>query len=456
MHHIASDPISSTAMDLEIEALKEKISQLEIENKALRDAQTCQVSPLRQDVAEEIPSHLPMSLPEYRRYGRQMIVPGFGSLSSQLKLKNSSILVIGAGGLGCPALLYLCGAGIGKIGILDNDTVDESNLHRQVLHTTDSVGMLKCDSAKKFLSRLNPHVELLTHPVRLSNENAFDIVAQYDLVVDCTDTPATRYLINDVSVLLGKTIVSGSGVKSDGQITILNYKNKGPCYRCFHPKPPTPDSVPTCSDAGVLGPAIGLTGIALATETIKVLIDYYQDKFSPFIAMYSAFPQQTMRVFKMRGRQRTCAVCGDKPTISKEQIQSSVIDYAAFCGVVTYDAIPAENRKSVHELAEKLQANASLLVLDVRPKDQFEIAHLPNALNIDWERTLSKADAIDEYLPPNFSKEKDEVFVMCRYGNDSQLAARRLISELGFRNVQDVRGGINKWSLEIDRNVPIY
>ncbi|KAM9928440.1 hypothetical protein OXX80_010013 [Metschnikowia pulcherrima] len=305
-------------METEIENLRKKVAELEAENRRLKGEQLTENSAENNVLVNETDTALPMSLEEYRRYGRQMIVPGFGSLESQLKLRNAKVLVIGAGGLGCPALLYLCGAGIGKIGILDNDVVDESNLHRQVLHTTTSVGKLKCDSAKEYLQRLNPHVDLATHPVRLSNENAFQIISMYDLVVDCTDTPATRYLINDVCVILGKTIVSGSGVKTDGQITILNYKNTGPCYRCFHPKPPTPDSVPTCSEAGVLGPAIGLTGIALATETIKVVSDYYKDNFTPFIAMYSAFPQQTMRVFKMRNRQASCAACGDQPSISKK------------------------------------------------------------------------------------------------------------------------------------------
>lgn len=456
-------------MDQEIETLRQKIARLESENRELRSAARLQhetrvLTPNSSHLAPEIAPEtapetvpeLPMSLEEYRRYGRQMIVPGFGSLEAQLKLKAAKVLVIGAGGLGCPALLYLSGAGIGKIGILDNDTVDESNLHRQVLHTTDSVGMLKCESARRFLLRLNPHVDFTTYPTRLSNENAFEIIRQYDLVVDCTDTPATRYLINDVLVLLGKPIVSGSGVKTDGQITILNFENTGPCYRCFHPKPPSPESVPTCSDAGVLGPAIGLTGISLATETIKVLTGYYKNNFSPFIAMYSAFPQQTMRVFKMRGRQRNCAVCGEAPSILQKGIESFAIDYSAFCGLVAYDVIPKEIRKSVHDLAKQLKENPQLVLLDVRPKDQFQITHLEKSINIDWERTLSKANSIDSQLPQDFDKETDEIYVMCRYGNDSQVAARKLILELGFKHVNDVKGGINRWSLEVDQNVPIY
>ncbi|KAF8004143.1 hypothetical protein HF325_001591 [Metschnikowia pulcherrima] len=250
-------------METEIENLRKRVAELEAENRLLKGEQLTENSAKNNVLVNETDTALPMSLEEYRRYGRQMIVPGFGSLQSQLKLRNAKVLVIGAGGLGCPALLYLCGAGIGKIGILDNDVVDESNLHRQVLHTTTSVGKLKCDSAKEYLLRLNPHVDLATHPIRLLNENAFDIISMYDLVVDCTDTPATRYLINDVCVILGKTIVSGSGVKTDGQITILNYKNTGPCYRCFHPKPPTAVLSSHVLGGGRVGPCYWPYGYSL-------------------------------------------------------------------------------------------------------------------------------------------------------------------------------------------------
>lgn len=391
-------------------------------------------------------------LEEYRRYGRQMIVPGFSSLEGQLRLKKLKILVVGAGGLGCPALLYLCGAGIGSIGIVDNDTVDVSNLHRQVLHTTEKVGMLKCESAKLYLNKLNPNVEVIPHPTRLTNENAFQIVSQYDLVVDCTDTPATRYLINDVSVICRIPIVSGSGVKADGQITVLNFANSGPCYRCFYPKPPKPESVSTCGDAGVLGPAIGLTGVALAVETIKVITGYYGDTFKPFLAMYSAFPQQNMRLFKMRGRQANCVSCGTKE-ITRDAIESGRIDYAAFCGTLSSNGLPESSRISAKELKLKLPQNP--VVIDVRPKEQFNMVSLPGLVNIPWEYNLANKDNIDDYLPPNIDKNTSEVLVICRYGNDSQLATRKLM-DMGFQDVKDVKGGINKWSTDVDPNFPVY
>lgn len=434
---------------MNIADLQRRVQQLEHENALLRAA----LPPREAPVPSKTPSSSQggLSLEEYRRYGRQMLVPGFGSLPAQLRLKNARVLVVGAGGLGCPALLYLCGAGIGTLGILDNDTVDISNLHRQVLHT--SVGMLKCDSAKRHLAAMNPHVALVTHAVRLDNDNAFGIVANYDVVVDCTDTPATRYLINDVCVLLQKPLVSGSGVRTDGQLTVLNFQG-GPCYRCFYPQPPRPDSVSTCSDAGVLGPAIGLTGVALATETIKVLSGYYEDGFSPFLSMYTAYPQQQMRVFKMRGRQVTCAACGDQPSITRAAVESHEVDYAAFCGSVSYPDLPPGVSISPGDAKAAIRDDVTAVVVDVRPKEQFLITSLPGSVNIEWEHVLSKADDISLYLPQAFDSTKDTLFVICRYGNDSRCAARKLL-DMGF-NVRDVLGGITRWSAEVDPSIPVY
>lgn len=438
--------------------IRQRLEQLELENSRLKQENAS----LKQSLPQPVNSSQDFtkidanfSLDEYKRYGRQMIVPEFGSLKSQIKLKNSKILVIGAGGLGCPAILYLSAAGVGKIGIVDDDTVEVSNLHRQVLHTTDNVGMFKCESAKKYVNKLNPHVEVETYACRLSNSNAFDIIRQYDLVLDCTDTPATRYLINDVSVICSKTIVSASGLKSEGQLTILNFNNKGPCYRCFHPNPPKPETVTTCADGGVIGPAIGLVGITMAMETIKLLTGFYTDNnFVPFLSQYSGFPQQTLRVFKMRGRQKTCAVCGDSSSITEQSITLNAIDYASFCGKINPNVLDNQFRITPKELQENRDARTVLL--DVRPKEQFEITALANSINIPWNPDLIKAESIDQYLPDAFSKEADKVIVICRYGNDSQVAAKKLIEEFNFANVLDVKGGINRWSDEIDPTVPKY
>lgn len=424
-------------MDLQdrMDSLENQVKHLKIENESLKAS-----------------TKSSLSLEEYKRYGRQMIVPEFGALKSQLNLKNAKILVVGAGGLGCPALLYLSGAGIGEIGIVDNDTVDESNLHRQVLHTTDKVGMLKCDSAKSVINKLNPHVKVVTHPVRLQNDNAFEILEKYDLILDCTDAPAVRYLINDVAVILGKTIISGSGLKSDGQWTILNFNNQGPCYRCFHPKPPAANSVTSCQDGGVIGPAIGIIGLNMAMETIKVLTGHYDDNFKPFMGAYYGYLFQQYRTFKMRGRQKSCEVCGDNPTITRHKIELNELDYHAFCGRVEPVSIPDNLRVSVKQYKD---TKSKHVLIDVRPKEQFDIVSLPQSINIPWGNEFLKLDLLDPILPEGTTKQ-DDIFVVCRFGNDSQNAAKTIHDKFGFENVKDIRGGLNKWSDEIDPSFPKY
>lgn len=433
--------------------LQLRIKQLEEENRRL-------VNELQREKKRNIkyePSNDPdFSLEEFRRYGRQMIVPEFGSLPAQRKLKNAKVLVVGAGGLGCPTLLYLTAAGVGKIGIVDNDTVDVSNLHRQVLHTSDKVGMLKCDSAKEYLDRLNPHVDIITHPIRLDNNNAFGIFGEYDLIVDCTDAPAIRYLINDVAVLSGKMIVSGSGVKTDGQFTILNFNNTGPCYRCFYPQPPNPESVSTCGDAGVFGPAIGLIGISLATETLKVLTGHYDETFKPFLAMYTAYPLLVLRQFKMRGRQAACKVCGTQPTISKQVIESGEINYDHFCGFVNSNVLTPAQRIDAEEAQKCMKADDRAVLLDVRPFDQYQIANISGSINIDWVLRLSRLESDESIFPETFDKKNDQVYVICRYGNDSQLATKKLAEDFGVAHVRDIKGGINKWSETVDQKLPKY
>lgn len=426
--------------------LRLKIQLLELENERLKQLKSkeCTLYPKVNEY---------FSLDEYKRYGRQMIVPQFGSLESQKKLKKSKILVVGAGGLGSPALQYLSATGVGTIGILDDDIVDISNLHRQVIHQTGAVGTYKCDSAKSFIKNINPHVNVITHPIRLSNDNAFEVISQYDLVLDCTDHPAVRYLINDVCVLLGKTIVSGSGLQADGQFTILNFENRGPCYRCFYPQPPSPSSVTSCVDGGVIGPAIGMVGIAMAMETIKILTGYYtKENFSPFLSSYSAYPHQQIRRFKMRPKQASCIACGTNREITKEKIEIGEIDYVAFCGKVTYEPLDQKHRVSVIDYNSMLHLGKNHTLIDVRPQEQYNITKLPNSVNIEWDPAFRKLDSLEEYLPVTKS---DDIYLVCRYGNDSQLAAKKL-HDLGYKNAKSIDGGIDKWSDVIDPSIPKY
>lgn len=441
------------------ERLIERVKALESENKSLRALQS---SPLNivsdtKDLPHESARDDLLTLDEYKRYGRQIIVPTFGSIGGQMSLKRSRILVVGAGGLGCPALLYLAAAGVGHIGIIDNDRVDTSNLHRQILHSQETLGMLKCESAKRNLQKLNPFVEIKLYPFLLSNDNAFEIFEKYDVILDCTDTPATRYLINDVCVLIGRPLVSGAGLKSDGQLTILNLKENWPCYRCLYPKPPDPGSITSCSEGGVIGPAIGLVGISMALETIKIVTGFYNNADSkPFMLVYSGYPLQQYRLFKIRNRQPNCSVCGSNPDITKEDIRDNIIDYGLFCGKLNPNVLDSKLRVSVQDYNKYMKERKEHLLLDVRPKEQFDIVHLPHSINIQWDSELRKENNIDSKLPVNFDKDKTPVFVICRYGNDSQLAAKKLIEEMHFKSVKDIQGGISKWSEIVDPSMPQY
>lgn len=435
------------------EELLNQIKELKLENSKLQDK-------LKDNESKKADEKYSLSLEEYRRYGRQMIVEETGGLEGQIKLKNSKVLVIGAGGLGCPALAYLAGAGIGTIGIVDNDIVDSSNLHRQILHYTDKVGILKCESAKQYLNRINPNVDVITYPVRLNASNAFEIFHAYDLVLDCTDTPITRYLVSDVAVNLGITVVSASGLGVEGQLSILNFKNVGPCYRCFYPTPPSPNSVSSCQEGGVIGPCIGLIGVMMAVESIKLILDIYTvENFEPFLMLYSGFPKQTLRTFRMRGRKENCRCCGSNPTITRESIESNEMNYELFCGARNYNVCEPHERMTVKGFYDNFNGRDrdSYVFLDVRPKHHYNISHFPHTHNIPVKDLKNMNGSIDQLRKeiPDLNKDT-EVVVMCRYGNDSQIATRLLKDEFKIGNVKDIQGGFFKYIDEIDPTIPKY
>ena len=431
------------------DAILEELESLKLENARLRKQ-------LEGKHADE----LPMSLQEYQRYGRQMIVEGTDSLMGQLKLKNAKVLVVGAGGLGSPCLPYLAGAGIGQIGIVDNDDVEASNLHRQVLHDTTKIGVLKCESAKQVLNKLNPHVNVKTYPVRLDHSNAFKIFDGYDIVMDCTDTPLTRYLISDVAVNLGITVVSASGLGTEGQLSILNFKNRGPCYRCFYPSPPPPNLVSSCQEGGVIGPCIGIVGTMMVVETLKLIYGIYtSESFEPFLMMYSGFPQQSLRTFKMRGRQKSCSCCGSNPIVTKENIESGSINYELFCGKRNYNVCSAEERMTVHQYENDFMKKDkhNHILIDVRPRHHYDISHFPHSINLpikklkDMNGSMNK---LQEAIPQ--VKKDTKIIVFCRYGNDSQIATRLLRDDFKIQDVKDVQGGFFKYIDEIDTSIPKY
>ncbi|KAH8822922.1 hypothetical protein DL96DRAFT_1619837 [Flagelloscypha sp. PMI_526] len=390
-------------------------------------------------------------LEDYQRYGRQMILDGFG-LEGQLKLQRASVLVVGAGGLGCPALQYLCAAGVGKLGIIDHDVVELSNLQRQILHSTESLNMTKVQSAALSLNRINPTVQVEAMAEGLTPENAIRVITPYDVVLDCTDNAPTRYLLSDSCVALRKPLVSGAAQRFEGQLCIYNLHNTGPCYRCFFPRPPAQDTVGTCADTGVLGAVTGIIGNLQALETIKLLTGFSEPMNT--LLLYSALSPTPFRTIKLRPRKPGCSGCAQP----SEQIASiSETDYIQFCGGPPPDwetrgmSSGVNLRVNVHELAEVLKnETGQYRMIDVRPRVEFGICHLPGSINIPIQELVAN--------PASFTSEVD-TYIICRLGNDSQIAAELLQSDkpLGQgKFVKDVKGGLRAWSKYIDPAFPVY
>lgn len=371
-----------------------------------------------------------------------MLVPEFG-ISGQLDLRSQRILVVGAGGLGSPAIQYLAGAGVGHISIIDDDTVETSNLHRQTIHA-GNVDVAKAESAAEFVRKLNPCISVTPIVARLSPHNSFSIFKSHDLVLDCTDGPAVRYLINDTAVLSGIPVVSASALKTEGQLSIYNY-NGGPCYRCLFPIPPPADAVQTCGDGGILGPVVGIMGLSQAMEAIKLLTGFYKESFTPFLMLYSAYNFPQWKSVKVRKRQKTCSVCGDEPSISQELIEAGKVDYSEFCGSPSQVLLEEQQRITPGEYSEILSTKHVLL--DVREKPQFDITSLPSSINIPWSELKHKEEV-------DLQADGSPVYVVCRYGNDSQNAVDKL-QKLGI-TAKDIKGGLYAWSKDVDDGFPIY
>ncbi|KAG1520751.1 hypothetical protein G6F52_007371 [Rhizopus delemar] len=330
---------------------------------------------------------------EIFRFGRQLVTPKFG-YEAQLKLRNKSFLIVGAGGLGAPAALYLGAGGVGRLGIVDHDVVDINNLHRQVIHTEARRGVNKAVSAAT-------------------------TVKSYDIIIDATDNIATRYLLSDAGVLAGKPVVSGSALRTDGQLTIYNYNN-GPCFRCLHPTPPPAAAVGRCVDNGVLGVVPGIIGILQALEAIKVAIGSAALS-DPSFLIFSAMSNPMFRTMRLRQKKKDCAVCGENPTITE------LIDYVQFCqgqandDIVDEVILKREERIDVDEYNEIIEKGKPHLLVDVRPKIQYDICHLPNSLHIPIEELPKEMHKVKEAMKEQNVTDKD-VFVVCRLGNDSQIA----------------------------------
>jgi adenylyltransferase/sulfurtransferase len=376
---------------------------------------------------------------EIRRYSRHLILPEVG-LSGQKKICSTSVLCIGAGGLGSPIAMYLAAAGVGKLGILDFDSVDFSNLQRQIIHGTEDVGRPKTQSASETIKSINPNVEVVVYNARISSENALDILRPYDIVVDGTDNFPTRYLTNDACVLLKKPNVYGSIFRFDGQASVFAPHLGGPCYRCLYPEPPPPGMVPSCAEGGVLGVLPGIVGTIQATEILKLALG----KGSSLIGRLLLFNALDMkfRELKLR-RDPKCPVCGDNPTITE------LIDYEQFCGVMPESEAPDANpdEVSVHEMKRAMQdPKLGIKVIDVREPDEYDIAHV-NGIPLFPMSTLQQRFT---ELDPN-----QQYYIHCKSGVRS-LRALQFLREQGFKYVKSVKGGISAWSDEIDHSVPKY
>lgn len=372
---------------------------------------------------------------ELGRYHRHIIMPEVG-LEGQKKLKNAKVLCVGAGGLGSPLALYLAAAGVGRLGIVDFDTVEASNLQRQIIHSTDFVGKKKLESAKARLNGLNPNVEVVCHEERLNSQNALALFKQYDVIADGTDNFPTRYLVNDACVLTGKPNAYGSIFRFEGQASVF-WAEKGPCYRCLYPEPPPPGLVPSCAEGGVLGVLPGVIGTLQAVETIKIILGIGK----PLIGRLMLFDALSMewRSLKLR-KNPDCPVCGKNPTVK------SLIDYEAFCGLKTEKPMTAsKNEMSVEDLKAKLDAKDGFVLLDVREPHEYEIAKIPGSKLIPLGTLPEHLDELDK---------SKEIVVHCKMGGRSARACDILRSK-GFTAI-NVAGGINAWSERIDPTVPTY
>jgi adenylyltransferase/sulfurtransferase len=376
---------------------------------------------------------------EIRRYSRHLILPEVG-MAGQKKLRSTSVLCIGAGGLGSPIAMYLAAAGIGKIGIVDFDIVDYSNLQRQILHTDADVGRPKTQSAKETINALNPHVEVVLHNVRLSSANALEIIRPYDIVVDGTDNFPTRYLTNDACVLLKKPNVYGSIFRFEGQASVFAPHLGGPCYRCLYPEPPPPGMVPSCAEGGVLGVLPGIVGCIQATEILKLALGKGTSLVGRLI-LFNALDMK-FRELKLR-RDPACPICGDHPTIKE------LIDYEMFCGILPEPAEPVGNpdEVTVQDMKKALDDPClNIKVVDVREPDEYEIAHVEGVPLLPLSQLGQRFTELD----PN-----QQYYLHCKAGVRS-LKALHFLREQGFKYLKSVKGGIGAWSDEIDHDVAKY
>ncbi|XP_029983549.1 adenylyltransferase and sulfurtransferase MOCS3 [Sphaeramia orbicularis] len=444
--------------DREIAALKCKLAQLEKSHAPALElhGKVTPLTPLRAKPA--------LSNEDIMRYSRQLLLPELG-VKGQLNLSKTSVLVVGCGGLGCPLAQYLAAAGIGRLGLLDYDEVELSNLHRQVLHGEENQGHAKALSAASAVRRLNSTVECIPYHLQLSPENALQLIQQYDIVADCSDNVPTRYLVNDACVLSGKPLVSASALRMEGQLTVYNYRG-GPCYRCLYPLPPPPETVTNCSDGGVLGVVPGIMGCLQALEVLKIASGQ-GSSCGQQLVMFDGLGAK-FRSIRLRPKQADCAVCGENPSVTR------LVDYETFCGSAATDKcrklnlLSRDQRITVKDYKSILDNSDPHLLLDVRPLVEVDICHLPFSLNIPLSNLEERKSEQIQLLQEKISQLKQQtagdcrppVFVICKLGNDSQKAVQVLEkmsgSEVDSITVKDISGGLMAWAQTVDPTFPQY
>jgi adenylyltransferase/sulfurtransferase len=380
-----------------------------------------------------------LTIDEVRRYSRHLIIPDV-AMAGQKRLKNAKVLCIGAGGLGSPTLMYLAAAGVGTLGIIDFDVVDESNLQRQIIHGQSDIGVSKAQSARNSITEINPLITVNLHEQRLDSSNVMEIFSHYDLIVDGTDNFATRYLVNDACVLLHKPYVWGSIYRFDGQASVF-WADHGPCYRCLYPEPPPPGMVPSCAEGGVLGVLCGTIGALQTNEAIKLLTGVGEPLVG-YLMVYDALEME-FRKIKVR-KDPNCAVCGEHPTVTE------LIDYEAFCGVVSEEAQQAAAGSTItaQELKDLLDSDKPIYLVDVREPAEWEIVSIPGATLIPKDEIL-RGDALAS-LPQD-----RQIVMYCKTGVRSAetLAA---VKAAGFADAVHVQGGVTAWVNQIDPSLPSY
>ena len=390
------------------------------------------------EAAAELPTLTP---DEIKRYSRHLIMPEMG-MDAQRKLKAGSVLCIGAGGLGSPAAMYLAAAGIGRLGVVDFDVVDFSNLQRQIIHTTNDVGVSKLKSATNKINAMNPHVEVVGYETALSSENALELFRDYDVILDGTDNFPTRYLVNDACVLTGKPNAYGSIVRFEGQASVFATK-EGPCYRCLYPEPPPPGLVPSCAEGGVLGVLPGIIGVIQATEAIKVIVGIGEPLIGRFL-IYDALKMR-FRELKLR-KDPECPVCGPNPTVTK------LIDYEQFCGIrpepaaAQTGAAVSEWEITPVELKKRLDGGDDLFILDVREPNEYQINRIPGSTLIP----LGELPRRYQELPQD-----REIIAHCKMGGRSA-KAQEFLKSVGITNVKNLKGGVLEWVDKVDPSQPKY